>query len=124
MSDTIERITQYLSKGGPFNPEMAMHERVSELLIDCREELLKGESVRRKLVATHIKSGEAIERAEAAEAKVDALMQQMEFAPDVNAHIQKLEAKVDALMQKIEGWKRYKANIDEALNSGDGSYRP
>lgn len=35
-----ERITNYLIDGGLFNPEMASHERVRELLMDCREALL------------------------------------------------------------------------------------
>ena len=26
--------------------------------------------------------------------------------------------------KEIEGWETYKASIDSALNSGDGSYRP
>lgn len=34
-----ERITEYLSSGGLFNPEMADHSRVRNLLIDCRDAL-------------------------------------------------------------------------------------
>jgi len=33
------RITSYLSLGGLFNPEMANHDAVRDLLIDCRAEL-------------------------------------------------------------------------------------
>ena len=33
------RITDYLAGGGLFNPEMALHNKVRELLIDCREAL-------------------------------------------------------------------------------------
>ena len=43
MSDTkptLEvRITQYLKSGGLFNPELATHDAVRDLLIDCRKEL-------------------------------------------------------------------------------------
>ena len=39
-----ERITNYLASGGLFNPEMAIHEKVRDLLIECREELEVSES--------------------------------------------------------------------------------
>ena len=35
-----ERINDYLSCGGLFNPEMMEHEKVRELLLDCREEIM------------------------------------------------------------------------------------
>ena len=38
-----QRITDYLSMGGLFNPEMANHDAVRDLLIDCRDELAKPE---------------------------------------------------------------------------------
>lgn len=34
-----ERITNYLSNGGLFNPEMMDHDKVRELLIECRDEI-------------------------------------------------------------------------------------
>lgn len=34
-----QRITDYLSGGGLFNPELANHEAVRDLLIECRDEL-------------------------------------------------------------------------------------
>jgi len=37
--DIIERITLYLVGGGLFNPELADHIAVRDLLIDCREVL-------------------------------------------------------------------------------------
>ena len=39
MNSPAERITEYLSLGGLFNPEMMNHNAVSALLIDCRAEL-------------------------------------------------------------------------------------
>lgn len=33
------RITEYLSAGGLFNPELMDHEKVRDLLIDCRDAL-------------------------------------------------------------------------------------
>lgn len=37
--ELVERITEYLSLGGFWNPELMDHEKVRELLIDCREAL-------------------------------------------------------------------------------------
>lgn len=37
--ELIDRITAYLVTGGMFNPELANHIAVSDLLIECREEL-------------------------------------------------------------------------------------
>lgn len=37
--DLCQRITDYLTCGGLFNPESALHERVRDLLIECRTEL-------------------------------------------------------------------------------------
>ena len=39
IEDITEKITEYLSVGGLFNPEMMEHKKVSELLIDCRDTL-------------------------------------------------------------------------------------
>lgn len=36
---STEKITEYLLTGGLFNPEMAIHDEVRNLLIDCRDEL-------------------------------------------------------------------------------------
>lgn len=36
-----KRITEYLELGGLFNPELADHSAVRDLLIDCRKELAK-----------------------------------------------------------------------------------
>ena len=41
MNDLAERITGYLASGGLFNPEMAEHEKVRDLLIDCRDVLIQ-----------------------------------------------------------------------------------
>lgn len=37
--ELIARITAYLSEGGLFNPELANHDNVRDLLIDCRAAL-------------------------------------------------------------------------------------
>lgn len=39
MSDTTEKITEYLSVGGTFNPESMDHDKVRDLLMECRNEL-------------------------------------------------------------------------------------
>ena len=35
----VDRIAQYLSAGGLFNPELMEHQKVRDLLIDCRKAL-------------------------------------------------------------------------------------
>jgi len=35
----VDKITEYLSTGGLFNPELANHDVVRDLLIECREAL-------------------------------------------------------------------------------------
>lgn len=35
----VDRITYYLNTGGLFNPELADHQAVRLLLIECRDEL-------------------------------------------------------------------------------------
>ena len=37
MSDLVDRVTAYLAGGGLFNPELASHENVRDLLIGCRD---------------------------------------------------------------------------------------
>jgi hypothetical protein len=39
----IARITEYLGGGGLFNPEMAKHDALSELLVDCRRYLAQSQ---------------------------------------------------------------------------------
>lgn len=34
-----DRITAYLAGGGLFNPELANHDAVRDLIIDCRDEI-------------------------------------------------------------------------------------
>lgn len=37
--ELVDRITAYLFNGGLFNPELANHDAVRDLLIDCRKVL-------------------------------------------------------------------------------------
>lgn len=37
MDDVAQRCTDYLSGGGLFNPELADHDAVRDLIIDCRD---------------------------------------------------------------------------------------
>jgi hypothetical protein len=39
MSDIVPRIQSYLGNGGLFNPELMEHEKVRDLLMDCRTEI-------------------------------------------------------------------------------------
>lgn len=41
MSDVVEQITQYLTAGGFFNPELMEHDKVLDLLIKCRDEITR-----------------------------------------------------------------------------------
>lgn len=53
MSDTSctveQRITDYLASGGLFNPELANHDAVRDLLIDARSALSKGNAESERL---------------------------------------------------------------------------
>lgn len=37
--DILEKIEEYLSNGGLFNPELMDHDKVRDLLIECRKEI-------------------------------------------------------------------------------------
>ena len=39
VQDLVNKITDYLAMGGLFNPELANHLAVRDLLIECREAL-------------------------------------------------------------------------------------
>ena len=43
MRNTIDKINNYLQMGGLFNPELMEHHKVSDLLLECREQLLKAQ---------------------------------------------------------------------------------
>jgi hypothetical protein len=52
MSDTlVERITQYLGAGGLFNPEAMEHDKVRDLLLDCRDRITALEREREATLA-------------------------------------------------------------------------
>lgn len=46
--DLVERITQYLGAGGLFNPEAMEHNKLRDLLLDCRDRI---EALERELAA-------------------------------------------------------------------------
>lgn len=41
MTDELERISGYLTSGGLFNPELANHMAVRNLIIDCRNRIME-----------------------------------------------------------------------------------
>jgi hypothetical protein len=51
-------------------------------------------------------------------------MEQATRCVEKDSTIEALKAEVARLKEEIVGWVGYKRGIDEALNSGDGSYRP
>ncbi len=53
MSDALERVKDYLGSGGLFNPELMEHEKVRDLIMDCREEIQKRDAEIENLVLTN-----------------------------------------------------------------------
>jgi len=45
VQDLTNRITDYLATGGLFNPELANHFAVRDLLIECRDALLETKDI-------------------------------------------------------------------------------
>lgn len=41
MTDVLDRIKGYLTSGGMFNPELANHDSVRELVINSRDEIIR-----------------------------------------------------------------------------------
>lgn len=41
MTDVLDRIKGYLVSGGMFNPELANHDNVRELIVDTRDEIIR-----------------------------------------------------------------------------------
>lgn len=60
MKNTIDKINNYLQVGGMFNPELMEHHKVSDLLLECREELIKAESDIECMRAAILKVTEAL----------------------------------------------------------------
>lgn len=42
-TEILSRITNYLGNGGLFNPELMEHDKVRDLILDCRETLSENE---------------------------------------------------------------------------------
>jgi hypothetical protein len=55
VTDVTERIKNYLGSGGLFNPELMEHEKVRDLLMDCRNEIgiLRHKLVAQKVLIKH-----------------------------------------------------------------------
>jgi len=47
VSDVAERLTEYLVHGGFYNPELMQHDKVRDLLVDCRSEIARLREERR-----------------------------------------------------------------------------
>jgi septal ring factor EnvC (AmiA/AmiB activator) len=85
MSDVIERINAYLFSGGMFNPELANHDAVRDLLIDARAEL-----------AAMREQRDALRRVSAAGTALAGML------ADKNAEINKLRAELAATIHEKE----------------------
>lgn len=46
------------------------------------------------------------------------------YADALEAALRDRDRRIEELEEQVRGWEGYKRGIDEALNSGDGSYRP
>lgn len=51
MSETLNKISNYLQVGGLFNPELMEHHKVSDLLLECRNEIERLTEDKDKLAA-------------------------------------------------------------------------
>lgn len=70
-----ERITDYLEAGGLFNPELANHNQVRDLLFDCRDALATGLSAGPQLTEEQAREGdEVLLRVKVAEATKSGLV--------------------------------------------------
>ena len=43
LNELVEKINEYLNVGGLFNPESMEHHKVSDLLLECRNQLMKAQ---------------------------------------------------------------------------------
>lgn len=60
IGNTIEKINNYLQVGGLFNPESMEHHKVSDLLLECRNELIRANSDIELMRAAILKVTEAL----------------------------------------------------------------
>jgi len=115
-----QRITDYLSIGGLFNPEMAIHERVRDLLIECRTELDAASQRPRKenaqewtpeRIERYVQRQELSELANEINAAIDAAHRK--YKPQV---LQDSEARVEELEQQLaaEREKREQSDLRES----------
>ena len=103
MSDVTERITTYLINGGAFNPELADHRAVRDLLIDARAELA---AARKQAAQIFIDSGERISAAEAENERLrtgrDALRAKLDAERDNNKSLNKHLTRAQGNTQKMK----------------------
>lgn len=64
--DLVKQITVYLSNGGLFNPEMMDHDKVRNLLMDCRDRIEHLEAINLKAACIKSEDVARIEQLEAA----------------------------------------------------------
>jgi hypothetical protein len=103
-SDIVERITEYLSAGGLFNPELMEHDKVRDMVIQCRDEI---ESLRSRLAEAEyqwkywmgVADDNGIKSIKARLAKADALLRNIySYAEDQG--METLMDMIDAAMEQ------------------------
>jgi hypothetical protein len=104
--DLEKRLYEYFAGGGLFNPELANHQAVSELLRDCRDALAAKDAEIERLTR---------ERDEAQRENIDMMWQRRradERATDAEARIDALEVENARLRDEARNWEsRYAHEI-------------
>ena len=104
-SDIVERITEYLSAGGLFNPELMEHDKVRDMVIQCRDEI---ESLRSRLAEAEyqwkywmgVADDNGIKSIKARLAAADALLRDIRDDLDIGAHPQLYKDRIDAYLAR------------------------
>ena len=109
MSDVTALITEYLSAGGLFNPELMQHDKVRDMVIQCRDEI---ESLRSRLAEANSAGFNAARIAYASEFPPNA-----DGKPDVGSIHQNIRA-MKARLAEAE------ALLREARDEQDGCISP
>lgn len=113
MCDVLDRVTDYLSKGGLFNPELMEHNKVKNLILDCRDKIrtLKSElnSVKDRLYQYHY-SPEQFDELQEEIKLLKYELNQQRFNNKHNLSIdQKIADELDRLKTQVEGVGFYEA---------------
>lgn len=120
LQELEKRITDYLSSGGLFNPELMEHNKVRELIIDCRDALAAEQppATEQEWTADMIKSYYGSER-QLADKINAALAIQRQAVVDAmslsNEMCEKLEQQLAAANRSRDMWEETAKKLDKQL---------